>query len=68
MSGSQEPQLDRKQIEVLARDSQLPVDEVVTLYEHELAELGQGARVTTYLHLFAIRNVQEILRRRRVGP
>ena len=48
----------------LAEESRLPIDEVATLYEHERAELAVAARVTSFLHIFAIRNVQEILRKR----
>jgi 2-phospho-L-lactate transferase/gluconeogenesis factor (CofD/UPF0052 family) len=51
-------------IESLARESELPIDEVAHLYEGELAELGVGARITSFLPIFAIRNVQDILRRR----
>jgi len=56
---------DQKRIVAfLAEESRLPIDDVATLYEHERAELAVAARVTSFLHIFAIRNVQEILRRR----
>jgi len=48
----------------IAQDSRLPVDDVIELYEHEREELAAGARVTTYLQIFAIRNVKEKLRQR----
>jgi len=53
----------------LARQSRRPVAEIAALYEHERAALAPGARVKKFVHIFAIRNVQEILRRRSaVGP
>ena len=45
-------------------EAHLPVSDVKELYEHERAELAVGAHITTFLPIFAIRNVQEILRRR----
>lgn len=32
--------------------------------EHERAKLATGAHITKFLHIFAIRNVQQILRKR----
>lgn len=46
----------------LASECHRPVAEVKALYEHERAELALGARVTKYLHIFAIRRVEAILR------
>jgi Protein of unknown function (DUF3562) len=54
-------------IEFLARESQVPVDEVARLYEDEWAELEDGARITGFLAIFTTRNVREILRRRSIG-
>ena len=54
-------------IESLARESEFPVDEVTHLYEDELAELGVGARITSFLPIFALRNVREALRKRRAA-
>lgn len=57
---------DHKQIVAsLAAEFNAPIDEVATLYEREQAELSAGAKVTTFLHVFATRHVQEILRQRR---
>jgi hypothetical protein len=57
--------LDQKRIvALLAEESQMPVDDVATLYERERAKLALGARNTTFLHIFATRNVQDVLRRR----
>jgi Protein of unknown function (DUF3562) len=59
--------LDQKRIvALLANESHVPIDDVATLYEHERAELALVARNTNFLHIFAIRNVQEILRKRSV--
>jgi hypothetical protein len=61
----QEREPDQKRIvALLAAESQLPIDEVATLYEHERAELALAARISSFLHIFAIRNVQEVLRKR----
>jgi hypothetical protein len=51
-------------VALLAKESHQSVAEVARLYEHERAELASGARITKFLHIFAIRNVQEILRQR----
>ena len=59
----QDAQPDPKRIvEFLAKDSPLPANVVAKIYEDECAGLAKSARVTLYLHIFAIRNVQEILR------
>jgi hypothetical protein len=55
-------------VAMLAKESHQPVAEVATLYEHERAELALGAHLTKYLHIFAIRNVQAILRQRAAQP
>jgi hypothetical protein len=57
--------LDQKRIvALLAAESQMSIDDMAALYERERAELALGARNTTFLHIFATRNVQEVLRRR----
>lgn len=48
----------------LASECHVPVAEMATLYEHERAELALGAHITKYLHIFATRNVLQVLRRR----
>lgn len=50
----------------LAEVSHVPVDDVARIYAHERAELAVGAHITNFLHIFAIRNVQEILRQREI--
>ena len=66
MSVPQEMQQDQQKriVASLARESDMPIAEVATLFEHERAELEVGARITTFLNVFAIRQVQEALRRR----
>jgi hypothetical protein len=65
MSAPQQKQPDQKRIvALLALESHVPIDDVAKLYEHEWAELVVGAHITKFLHIFAIRNVQEILRKR----
>jgi Protein of unknown function (DUF3562) len=48
----------------LAAEAHVPVADVAKLYERERAALAAEARVTKFLHIFAIRSVQEILRQR----
>lgn len=65
MLAPQSPQADQTRIiESLARESEFPIDEVAHLYEEELAELEIGARITSFLPIFAIRNVQASLHKR----
>jgi len=65
MSAPQEKQPDEQRIvALLAEESQVPVADVAKLYEQEHAALAIGARITKFLHIFAIRNVREILRAR----
>jgi len=62
MSAHQEKQPDQKRIlALLAEESQVPLADVARIYEHERAQLAIGARMTKFLHIFAIRNVQKIL-------
>jgi hypothetical protein len=65
MTASHEKQPDQGQIVAsLAVACHLPVAEMAALYETERAELAFGARITKFLHIFATRNVLEILRQR----
>lgn len=58
-------QPDQKRIVAyLAEQSHTPARDVAELYEHERAELAAGAHVSKFIHIFAIRNVQGILRGR----
>ncbi len=68
MFAEQGKQADRKRlVEFLSQESKVPIDEVAHLYEDELAELDIGARIKSFLPIFAIRNVQETLRKRSVA-
>ena len=51
-------------IESLAEESQVPVNEVARLYEDARAKLETGARVRSFLGIFALRNVRKTLRQR----
>lgn len=65
MSTPQEKQPDQKRIVAsLAAECHVSIDDVGTLYERQRVELASMARVTKFLHIFATRNVLEILRKR----
>jgi hypothetical protein len=51
-------------VAALAVECHIPVAEMAALYEHERANLASGAHITKFLHIFATRNVLEILRKR----
>ena len=57
----------QRAIEFLARESQAPVSEVARLYEEARAELEVGARIRSFVGIFAIRNVRKALRQRSRG-
>ncbi len=52
----------QRAVALLSKQCNVPVAEVTRLYEHEWARLAVGAHITKFLHIFALRNVQEILR------
>ena len=54
-------------IAFLARESQVPIDDVARLYGNELARLKVGARIHGFLAIFAFRKVREMLRQRSAG-
>lgn len=60
---AQEPDRERT-VAGLAEEFHMPVGAVAALYERERAELARGARVTAFLHIFVVRNVQDALRKR----
>lgn len=51
-------------VSLLAEAFHAPIDAVAALYERERADLVRGARITTFLDIFAVRKVQDALRRR----
>jgi uncharacterized protein DUF3562 len=55
----------QRTIEHLARESQVPVDEVAQLYDNARAKLEAGARIKGFIGIFAIRNVRRLLRQRK---
>ena len=65
MPAPQDQQPDQSRIVAsLSVECDMPVGEMAALYEHERAELAQGARITKFLHIFATRKVLEVLRKR----
>ena len=53
-----------RDIEVLAREAHVPLDDVAQLYARELAALTAGARITSFLPILTTRKVRAILRQR----
>lgn len=51
----------------LAAECHLPVAEVAQLYEHERGLLAQSARLTQFLHIFAVRKVLALLSLKALG-
>ena len=66
MSVPHEKQQDQQTriVAFLAQDSDVPIADVAKIFEHELAKLTVGARITGFLNIFVMRHVQEILRYR----
>lgn len=63
MPATHEKQPDQGRIVAsLAVECHMPVGEMAALYEHERAQLALGAHITKFLHIFATRNVLEVLR------
>ena len=53
-----------RDIEALAREAHVPLDDVAQLYARELAALTAGARITNFLPILTTRKVRAILRQR----
>ena len=51
-------------LEALAREMDVPLDDVAQLYARELAALTAGARITSFLPILTTRKVRAILRQR----
>ena len=51
-------------VAALAAQFEAPVDDVASLYQSQWDELAAEARVTQYLHIFALRHVRDILSKR----
>lgn len=52
-------------LESLAQEVNLDVKQVVKLYEESVAKLASRAKIDTYLHVFAMRELHEKLRPRK---
>ena len=53
-----------RDIEALAREARVSLDDVAQLYARELAALTVGARITSFLPILTTRKVRAILRQR----
>jgi Protein of unknown function (DUF3562) len=63
------PAQQKRIIEFLARDSDVPTDEIERLCVKEQAGLEASARLKHFLPIFMVRNVREQLRQSRIkGP
>ncbi|RTL34114.1 MAG: DUF3562 domain-containing protein [Burkholderiales bacterium] len=51
----------RQAIDSFAKEMNLSVDDVTALYEAVVAELAAKAKIDTYLHIFAMRDLRERL-------
>jgi hypothetical protein len=56
----------QRAIELLARESRVPISEVAQLYEDERAELAVDARITRFLPILALRKVRALLYQRSI--
>jgi hypothetical protein len=63
-ASNDQPADQQRIVALLAAECQMPLGEVAQLYEQESAALAQGAHNTKFLHIFAARNVLEVLRKR----
>lgn len=59
----EKPPDQQRIVATLSAQSHVPTGDVAVLYERERARLAVDAHITKFLHIFAVRNVQEILRK-----
>ena len=52
-------------LESLAKEMNVKVDDVVKLYDESVSKLASRAKIDTYLHVFAMRELQEKLKTRK---
>lgn len=64
LSTEKQVALPTRALELISKRCHVPQSEVTRLYEHELADLDAEARITNFLPIFAMRNVEETLHRR----
>ena len=58
------PEPDERQIRCLSDQSGVPLLHVRQLFRHELARLGMGAKIGSYLAVLTASNVRGMLRRK----
>jgi hypothetical protein len=51
-------------LKYLAQDFRAPIDLLEQIYDIELSKLEAGARISTFIHVCALRNVREVLQQR----
>lgn len=54
----------QRDIEALAREAHVPVEDVTQIYAHEWAALAARARITGFLPILTTRKVRAILQKR----
>jgi hypothetical protein len=55
---------EARNIAALAKEFDLPLADIRTLYEEQRTRLLQGAKVKKYFPVFAMRNIRELLQLR----
>ena len=60
---SPSPKQDRAATEAIARETETSLDEVQKLYEEEIEDLANDAKITQYLGVLASRRVRMRLRK-----
>lgn len=53
-------------LESLAKEMDLQVADVVKLYDESVSELASRAKIDTYLHVFAMRELRDKLKARKL--
>jgi hypothetical protein len=57
----------QREIELLARETEMPIDLVKKIYTIEHAKLDQGARIKTYVPVLIYRHVKALLQIQRAA-
>ena len=66
MAPSPNDRSDPKQaLECLAQEANMDVEQVVRMYEDAVATLASRAKIDTYLHVFAMRELHDKLKPRK---
>ena len=61
MPAHAELQVQERTIAFLACNARMAIADVAAIYERECAELATTARLATFVQIFALRNVRDIL-------